>query len=521
MRSKLLVAGITAVILLFALQLSPVEQSERLIPAPVVAAAQTCDREPGEGYTHSIHAPVDGDELVVTISSRFGGAVESLTWRGVEFINIWDHGRQISYAWGMDGYGECLNPTEPGSARDYQAPTSSSRLLEVCSLGESGLATTTQPAFWLGPGESGYCDGGATEAVNTTIVSDHLLEKTMVIGYAGIENVIVFTATVTLPRDYSSNQLEIPTAYLTHEFDRYLTYNPGSGELVEAEPQPLHEPWSFFHVTDLPVILATQDGGYAMGAYTAEPIVYYSLLGYDVGIPDDDTNKWNMVIREEPAPAGRYTYVSFAVVGTLEQVQAGMDALYALHPADFNPPEGYVDLANCSEIAGWAWDPKAPNQPIEVEIFDVLPDGREILLASTTADLPRPDLPPVLGDNGEHGYSISAADVLPDGGTHLLRVYAVNSDPRLPGRALIPTEHTLTCPQFAPTATSEAPTQTPAETVESTSLPQPSASPAETGQEDGGFNLPCAGGLLPLIVVIVEVGRRRRSVRGGARSASV
>ena len=222
-------------------------------------ATQTCDVEPPDGYKQAISGLVSGDELVITISSRFGGAVESLTWRGKEFVNIFDHGRQISYAWHMDGYGGCWNPTEPGSAKDLYSDTSTSELLSVCKNGESSMTSTTLPAYWLQPGEpsgrDGYCSGGVLEAVNETLVADHILEKTMEIGYAGIDNVILFDATITLPVDYEVNQLEIPTGYLTSDFDDYWVYNPQSDELLKPESEALQEPWSFVHNTTLPPIL--------------------------------------------------------------------------------------------------------------------------------------------------------------------------------------------------------------------------------------------------------------------------
>src|SRR5690606_23460050 len=130
-----------------------------------------------------------------------------------------------------DGYGECLNPTEPGSARDYQAPTSTSELLRVCKEAENTMTTTTQPAFWLAPGESGFCEGGATNAVNESPQSDQILQKTMTIGHEGIDNVIVFDAEISNPSDYTFMRAEVPTGYLTSAFSSYWLYNPQSGEL--------------------------------------------------------------------------------------------------------------------------------------------------------------------------------------------------------------------------------------------------------------------------------------------------
>lgn len=504
MRSLTIPAGVTFLFLL--LILSPGDRTRKetvpaLEPIPF-AQDQACDQEPADDYIQQISGMVDDDELVLRVSARFGGAVESITWRGKEFINIYDHGRQISYAWGMDGHGECLNPTEPGSASDLFDLSSTSRLLEVCRPESNLLTTTVQPAFWLAPGETGFCDG-TVEAVNDTLVSDQLLHKTIEIGYGGIENVIAFTAEITIPQSYRTLQLEVPTGYLTYEFTSYWRYDPGTGELEKPESQPLVKPWSFVHVSTLPPILATEDGAYAMGAYTAEKVTAYEILMYDVPNPDDRTNKWNIVIHENPVPAGVYTYQSFVVVGTLEQVIEGMSRLFELHPTDFSPPEGYVDLANCNVIEGWAWDPKTPNQPIDVEVRRVNEDGTETALFTTTADRFREDLPVALGDNGEHGYRIETADILDSGDRHTLRIYGLNSNPNLPPRTLIPSSVSLECPQFSPPPTQETrPDETPSTTNEQPDLPS-----------EGSPSAPCIGGMFPLSAGVAFWLKKRRSPR--------
>lgn len=408
--------------------------------------APGCLADPPPGYSREIHGLVDGDPLTLRVSTEFAGAVESLVWRGEEFINIFDHGRQISYAWGMDGWGECLNPTEPGSAPDGFSQSSTSQLTELCSNAPDTLTTTMRPAFWLAPGQSGFCDRGAVEAVNTSPLTDQTLVKTIEIGYRGIDNVIAFDATVTLETDYRSNGLEVPTGYLTHDFTAYYRFNPATGELTEPQSDPLVRPWSFVNASKIPPILATPDGAYAMGAYTADPIITYEILFYDVPNPTDRTNKWNIVAHQEPAPAGDYHYLSFAIVGTLASVQEAMTALYRLHPTDFHPPEGYVDIAGCERIEGWAWDPKTPNRPIEVKIYDLTDPDNRTLAATTTAGLPRSDLPPVLGDNGRHGYSVETPRSLRDGTRHLITAEAVNSADNLPDWTLLPKTVTLACP---------------------------------------------------------------------------
>lgn len=420
-------------------------------PADIQPGADGCVTDPPDGYTHQIRGLVDGDELTIRVSAQFGGAVESLVWRDKEFINIYDHGRQISYAWFLDDYGGCLNPTEPGSDHDLFGLSSTSELRSVCSRTGNTLTTTTLPAYWVPPGaaegEGGFCSGGATSAVNeTAVATGQPLEKTITIGHRGLANVIAFDASITLDEDYRSNQVEIPTAYMTHEFTSYWRINPATGKLSRPGGViPPDAPWSFMDFGAEPPILATPDGEYAMGAYTAEPILSYSILGYDSRNPANGTNKWNMVIREEPADAGTYRYQSFAIVGTLESVKNTMMALYRLHPIEFAPPMGHVDAANCQEVAGWAWDPKAPDEPIEVEFYGVEEDGSRSLLSSALADGFRRDLPPVLGDNGRHGYAIATREILPNGGRRTIIVEAKNSIDGLQNRPLLPPVHHLEC----------------------------------------------------------------------------
>ena len=459
---------------------------------------QDCEEVTNSDYVQKISGNVDGDKLELVISARFGGSVESLKWRGKEFINTWDHGRQISYAWGMDGYGECLNPTEPGSAADGQSLFSTSRLLTVCRPTENLLTTTAQPAYWLAPGQSGFCAGGVKTAVNDNHISEHILEKTIEIGYGGIDNVIAFTAEITLPEGYNSNQVEIPTGYLTHEFNSFWLFDPQSGELFQPTSQSINEPWSYVHITNLPPILATNDGAYAMGAYTSESIEYYGIFATDVSNPADRTNKWNIVIREEPAFAGAYTYQSFAIVGSLEQVEAAMTQLYKTHPVDFNPPTGFLDVANCVEIAGWAWDPKVPNQPIKIEVYSLGEGGKVTLLSRQLANKPRQDLPAVLGDNGEHGYRIETADILQGFDPVTISISAVNSADGLPNQSLKGSGKTIECPGLAPAPEPSSTANADTDVIDES---QP-VSPTETG-------FPCVGSAVPLLAVAVFVLRNR------------
>ena len=55
----------------------------------------------------SISAKVNGSMLAIRASGRTAGAIDSVTWRGKEFLNSFDHGRELQSASSFDGYGEC------------------------------------------------------------------------------------------------------------------------------------------------------------------------------------------------------------------------------------------------------------------------------------------------------------------------------------------------------------------------------------------------------------------------------
>ncbi|HEY6329070.1 MAG TPA: S53 family peptidase [Blastocatellia bacterium] len=63
---------------------------------------------------------------------------------------------------------------------------------------------------------------------------------------------------------------------------------------------------------------------------------------------------------------------------------------------------GYVDVANCTQIGGWAADRNRLNVSILVSLYD-----GSTLLETVVANGNRPDVAAFLGDNGLHGYSFA------------------------------------------------------------------------------------------------------------------
>ncbi|MCA9051177.1 MAG: hypothetical protein KDA89_20715, partial [Planctomycetaceae bacterium] len=207
-----------------------------------------------------IRGMYDGSEIRLTTTSRLAGAVHSLTWKDVEFVDSTDHGRQLQSASNFDVsgrfFGETFNPTEAGSRFDGAGLKSTSRLLHLIADGNR-LQTTTQMAFWLRPGEktSGH------PAENTALLSDHLLTKRIVIGEPEMPNVIRYDVTFSLPVTEQHNyaQLESLTGYMPERFRRFQTIDPTTGECRDLSAGPGEQ--------SVPIIFSTDDDRYAMGIW--------------------------------------------------------------------------------------------------------------------------------------------------------------------------------------------------------------------------------------------------------------
>ena len=131
--------------------------SSLLIMMAILLFADKTQAEELSGNAVIRHKTGDS-EIVITTTNRLAGAIHSLTWNGKEFIDSFDHGRQLQSAASFDCarpgefWAECFNPTEAGSRSDGAGPSSSSRLLRIQAQGNQ-LTTTTQMAYWLAPGQ--------------------------------------------------------------------------------------------------------------------------------------------------------------------------------------------------------------------------------------------------------------------------------------------------------------------------------------------------------------------------------
>ena len=89
-----------------------------------------------------------------------------------------------------------------------------------------------------------------------------------------------------------------------------------------------------------------------------------------------------------------------------------------------NPPiRGAIDVADTTQIAGWAYDPREPNARVEVQLFI---DGQ--LIAARPADEQRDDLVTAgAAANALHGFTFIVPTLQLSAGKHRVEVYAVRA----------------------------------------------------------------------------------------------
>jgi hypothetical protein len=114
--------------------------------------------------------------------------------------------------------------------------------------------------------------------------------------------------------------------------------------------------------------------------------------------------------------------------GRLEWAFAGLARRREGGTANAGRPayEGWHDLADEGQIAGWAFDANHPDHTVSVEIHD----GRS-LLARVDAGSFRPDLLAAGKGDGRHGFALPIPDRLRDGTVHEISVAITGTQVRL------------------------------------------------------------------------------------------
>ncbi|NBN94261.1 MAG: hypothetical protein EBV31_01305 [Verrucomicrobia bacterium] len=292
-----------------------------LLLLPVLAVAQA----PVVSGDAELWGAIGGKPLVIRTTSRLAGAIDSVKWDGVEFIDSHDHGRQLQSALNADVDGvfhvECYNPTEAGSVADALGPKSTSRL-EFLSVQDGLLSTRTRMAFWLAPGMRSH----GQPAQNTAPLSEHVLAKQVRIGRPGMDHVLDYKVTFTVPADrpHKYLQFEALTGYMPATFSEEHRFDAKTATLVPV-------PRKNGEIRD-PIVLSTPSGSHAMGVFTpdrppaGQPPVGYGRFEFE----PEKVVKWNCVFRlrqTEPIKPGDHSFQLYVVIGTREDCRRTLAAL--------------------------------------------------------------------------------------------------------------------------------------------------------------------------------------------------
>jgi hypothetical protein len=275
------------------------------------------------GYT--VSRPALNSTIVLHASDRTAGAIDSIKFRGKEYVNAFDHGREWQTAVSYDGFGECLNPTEAGSAKDGAGPDSSSLLLNA-EAHDGTLQTVGRPAYWLMPDEvykRPMCGlkKDVHTAQNKEVVSTDTILKNVTLGYRDLPNVIDYVVTLNVGDAHESAVIEAVTGYMPPDFSLFLTFDPSTSQVAPLSAGPGEQP--------LPVILATTDRQHAVGVLSPGQHPGYGRFIFlqNPGLKGWNTAKWNCVFRTGAIQPGPLTYRCLLVIGTVEEVRTTLTKL--------------------------------------------------------------------------------------------------------------------------------------------------------------------------------------------------
>lgn len=288
--------------------------------------------EPAKTETVSTAAPViiqgpqpikiSNQEIVVVADPAFAYTITSLTYRGYEFINADDRGREIQSALSFDDWGECYNPTEAGNVSDRFGTTS---LVKHASSDDRVMNTVVDAAFWLPPGYSYPGPCGTKQppkyrAQNTTYRDGYLIEKTVSFT-GGTDNGLTFNLSYSIPHDHEKGTFEF-TGYLQSEFRQFYTYDPATDTKLTLHADDTA------NIGEQPLPIIVSNGLYAMGVYSPTGKPGYGRWAFS----RERTNKWNIVWRDTKIKAGdTYRMVAYVCVGEMDEVKQCMRGVYVKH----------------------------------------------------------------------------------------------------------------------------------------------------------------------------------------------
>ena len=271
---------------------------------------------------------LSGGGVTLQANRAAGCSIWSWLWNGKQFVNHRDYGRELqeSLSW-TDSTTNTPNPTEAGDGYMNGSP---------CTAAVSGstLRTTSVPLEWNG-GKLKGTQGGPQRPV---IWGDITIGKEVSLNYMNMGPVASYETEVTLPRALARGHVEIPTVYLGPEFNQTMTYDARSGETLPAL-QPNSRGGKYVPRSGYGgLIAATARHDYAMGLYgvltsSGGSVSFFTTTNYPGAMNGEENGTSLATIKLTttyvgPIAAGKNTYTSWVISGTLDQVKRAMSALY-------------------------------------------------------------------------------------------------------------------------------------------------------------------------------------------------
>ncbi|MEZ2408997.1 hypothetical protein AB6806_19485 [Bosea sp. RCC_152_1] len=284
---------------------------------------------------------VSGGGLNVQSDLIAGGAVASWRWNNIEFINTADYGRYLQAdiffndAGGVEGAAPTFNPIEAGDVFTSGSDPLLYRHGAPCVLANvSGGVQQTRavPLDFLLPQTPLDKDINSVRLYHGSQIG-----KDLTLGWNGLSQVAQYRTVFALAAPITAFDVEVPTAYLNSQFNRFWTFDVANNVFAEVT-SGLNwcngEEYQWFPASGRGgVIISTSDGAAAMGAYavtshanTGSRITRFTLTHFPTC---GDCSKWAVRGSMVPLAQGENSFSAYIATGTLDQAKSLMQALYS------------------------------------------------------------------------------------------------------------------------------------------------------------------------------------------------
>jgi hypothetical protein len=229
-----------------------------------------------------------GAPAIIQTFNQYAGAIGALFWHGIDFIDHYDHGRELQTS---VHYG-AIEEDEAGTRAGSQ-----SQLLAFVHK-RNVVITKIRPALYYGGGPS----------------PDTIISKRVQVGWGGFRNVIDYQTSVKVTALHSQIAVEAPTAYMPGGFDQFYSFALGK---LRAIPTPN----LCCAYSKLPLLFVNPANNVAMGVVAATRPTFYSVGSFG------GVSKWSVTYVRGRTKPGVYSYDVKIALGPTGLVEKTMNKL--------------------------------------------------------------------------------------------------------------------------------------------------------------------------------------------------